>query len=134
MMEERVSALEKELDKVNRKLLQLAWKVDDIEKMKPDEPSEDIERLSEAVDVDVYDLRAKLVIVESELSEIRTRIGAINELISSNETPVDQIPNSNIVSHSLWKRMWAVFGHGLIGNVILALWIVAITVILFRGT
>jgi hypothetical protein len=126
--------LEKELDKVNRKLLQLAWKVDDIEKMKPNGPSEDIERLSEAVDVDVYDLRAKLVIVESELSEIRTRIGVINELISSNETPVDQIPNSNIVSHSLWKRMWAVFGHGLIGNVILALWIVAITVILFRGT
>ena len=133
-MEERVSALEKELDKVNRKLLQLAWKVDDIEKMKPDEPSEDIKRLSETVDVDVYDLRVKLVIVESELSEIRTRIGVINELISSNETPVGQIPDSNIVSHSLWKRMWAVFGHGLIGNVILALWIVAITVILFRGT
>jgi hypothetical protein len=133
MMEERVSALEKELDIVNRKLLQLAWKIDDIEKMKPDEPSGDIERISESVDVDVYDLRGKLVVVESELSELRTRIGVINELISSYEAPVGHLPDSNIISNSLWKRMWAVFGHGLLGNVILTLWIVAIVMILFRG-
>ena len=69
-----------------------------------------------------------------DFSEIRTQIGVINELISSYETPVGQLPNSNIVSHSLWKRMWAVFGHGLMGNVILTIWIIAITLLLFRGT
>jgi hypothetical protein len=134
MMEERISALESDIDILNRKVLQLAWKVDDIEKLNFQQPSEAIEELPDPVNVNVYDLRGKLVILESELSEIRIRIGIINEQISAYEIPVVYLPDSNIVSQSLWKRMWAVFGHGLPGNVILALWIVAIIMILFRGT
>ena len=132
-MEERVTALENELDVINRKLLQLAWKVDDIEKIKPNEQSEGIEGHSEPVEVDVYDLRGKMVVLESELSEIRTRIGLINELVSSYDSPVGLLPDTKIISHSPWKRMWAIFGHGLLGNTILALWIVAIITILSRG-
>lgn len=111
-MEERISALESEIDILNRKVLQLAWKIDDIEKLKILQPSEDIEEISEPVNIDVYDLRGKLVILESELSEIRTHIGMINEQISAYEIPVVYLPDSNIVSQSLWKRMWAVLGMG----------------------
>jgi hypothetical protein len=79
MMEERISALESDIDILNRKVLQLAWKVDDIEKLNFQQPSEAIEELPDPVNVNVYDLRGKLVILESELSEIRIRIGIINE-------------------------------------------------------
>jgi chromosome segregation ATPase len=154
-MEDRFLALESELDKLNRKLLQLSWKIEDIDKNNLEEPSvtaeepsvtaeepiataeealEIIEEPSDAVEVEIFDLREKLVSVESELSEIRIRIGVLNKLISSYEIPDINLPDTNIISHSLWKRMWAVFGHGLVGNVILTMWIFTIIIMLFRGT
>jgi hypothetical protein len=127
MMEDRLSALESEIDRLNVKLHQLAWKMDDMDKKILEEPSE-------ASEVEIYDLRGKLVNFESELSLMSTRIGVINKLISSYQDPVIDLPDTNIISHSLWKRMWAVFGHGLVGNIILTTWIIAIIIILFRGT
>lgn len=133
-MDDRVIALEKDLEIISQKVLQLAWKVDDIEKMESDDPTEDIERLSKIIYSDVYNLKGKMASLENDLSEVRARIGWINEFISSYEPPVIQIPDTNIVSHNLWKRMWAVFGHGLLGNVILILWIIAIIIMLFSGS
>jgi hypothetical protein len=104
MMEDRVSALETELAGLNLKLLQIAWKMDDIDKRIPEEPSETSEEPSEISDVEVYDIRGKLIVVENELSEIRTRIGVMNKLISTYENPDIDLPDTNIVSHSLWKR------------------------------
>lgn len=154
-MEERVMVLELELGKINRKLLQIAWKIDDLGKENFKEPSEAseepldaaegtldaieneakaVEKRPGTVEAELFDLRGKLVIVESELSEIRARIGMINELMSANEISIDTLPDSNIVSHSLWKRMLAVIGHGFVGNVIVTLWIIATIMILFSGT
>jgi hypothetical protein len=69
-----------------------------------EEPSETSEEPSEISDVEVYDIRGKLIVVENELSEIRTRIGVMNKLISTYENPDIDLPDTNIVSHSLWKR------------------------------
>jgi predicted nucleic acid-binding Zn-ribbon protein len=135
-MEDRVIALEAEIDILNMKLLQLAWKIDDLEKRSLKEPSDakessDTKVLSDSrnpsndAEVEIYDLRGKLVSVEGELSEIRTRIGVINKLISSNEEPDRNLPSTNIVSHSLWNRI--------LGNIILITWIIAIVIVLFQG-
>ena len=127
MMEDRISALKSDFERFKVQLHQLAWKIEEVDKKIPEEPLMDTQE-------EVYNLRGKLFQVETELSSLRIRISEFEDMFSSYMKPVQTYPDTNIISPSLWKRMWAVFGHGLIGNVILALWIVAITVILFRGT
>lgn len=125
-MEDKISAIELELGEINATLLQLAWKIDDVEKKSPNQTLEIFQ-------VQTNDLRGKLVSVENELSLLRTRIDVLNKVISSYQEPEITLPDTNIISHRLWNRMWAVFGHGLLGNIILTTWIIAIVILIFRG-
>lgn len=125
-MEDRISSLQSNLDEINIKLHQLAWKIDDVDKKILEEPSIDTQ-------AEVYDLRGKLLSVENELFSLRVRIGELEGMFSSYQNSVQTLPDTNIISHSLWKRMWAVFGHGLLGNITLVTWIIAIVFLLVEG-
>ncbi|MHA2403426.1 MAG: hypothetical protein ACXADH_10585 [Candidatus Kariarchaeaceae archaeon] len=126
MMEDRKSNIESELVRLSTKLIQLAWKIDDVDKKISEEPRE-------TTQVEIHDLRGKLLTIENELSSLRIRIGDLEELHSANQEPVRTLPDTNIISPNLWKRMWAVFGHGLLGNIILITWVFAIIILLFAG-
>jgi hypothetical protein len=97
-----------------------------VDKKIPEEPLRDAQ-------VEVYDLRGKFLDVENELSSLRIRIGDLEGMISSYQKPVQTLPDTNLFSNSLWKRMLAVFGHGLLGNITLITWIIAITFLLVVG-
>jgi ssRNA-specific RNase YbeY (16S rRNA maturation enzyme) len=126
MMEDGKPAMESELVRLSAKLAQLAWKIDDVDKKIPEEPRE-------ATQVEIHDLRGKLLYVENEFSSLSIRIGDLEKIRSTNQEPVRKLPETNIISSSLWKRMWAVFGHGLLGNIILITWVIAIILLLFGG-
>ena len=118
-MEDRVSDLQSELDMLNVKLIRLAWKIDDVDKKIPDESSMEIHD-------EVVDLKSHMVSFEEKLDYL-------NNYVNEFDVGFPELPQTNLLSHSLWKRMWAVFGHGLLGNIILSAWIIAIILQLTGG-
>jgi predicted nucleic acid-binding Zn-ribbon protein len=81
MMEYRKSNIESELVSLSTKIIQLAWKIDDVDEKIFEEPRE-------ATQVEIHDLRGKLLKIENELSSLRIRIRYLEELHSVNQEPV----------------------------------------------
>jgi len=125
-MEDRLFDLESNLDKLNVKLIQMAWKIDDVDRKISEAPSIDIQD-------EVYDFRGNLLSLEKSLFSLRMRIGELEERVTAEQRKLPTLPDTNLISESLWQRMWAVFGHGLLGNIALTAWIIAIILLLTGG-
>jgi len=122
-MEDRLFDLESNLDKLNVKLIQMAWKIDDVDRKISEAPSINIQD-------EVYDFRGNLLSLENSLFSLRMRIGELEERVTAEQRKLPTLPDTNLISESLWQRMWAVFGHGLLGNIALTAWIIAIILLL----
>lgn len=117
-MEEMISSLQSDLHRLNAKLIQLAWKIDDVAKMTPYEPS--------------MDYQDELVNISSRLDNIEERFESYSSQVNELDFGLPPLPETKLLSHTLWKRMWAVFGHGVLGNTVLTILIITLVTII-RG-
>lgn len=125
-MEDKITTLELELNRLNAKLIRLAWKIDDVDKKKLMEHPEGNED-------DVTYLLEKVINIDHDISIVKASIENFQTEFSSYPIQVPEIPATNLISHTLWKRMLAVFGHGLVGNVLTTILITLIITYLYSG-
>ncbi len=119
-MKDNLSILQSELDNLNTNIIQMTWKISDVEKVVNEEVSKDYQS-------NIFEMKNRLVDVEGRINEVHDRISHIeNRLEEIYAVSHQQIPETNLLSRSLWKRMWAVFGHGVILYALLALVVYAL--------
>ena len=125
-MEDKITTLELELNRLNAKLIRLAWKIDDVDKKKSVEPPE-------AIQDDVTYLQEKIINIDHDMSNLKASIENFETEFSSHRIQIPEFPATNIISQTIWKRMLAVFGHGLAGNILTTILISLIITFLYRG-
>jgi chromosome segregation ATPase len=107
-MNDNLSELQSELARLNTKIIQMAWKISDVEKAVNKEVFKDCQS-------SIVDMKNRLVELDGRINEVYGKISDIeNRFEESDAESLQQIPGTNLISHSLWKRMWAVFGHGVL--------------------
>lgn len=107
-MNDNLSELQSELTRLNSKIIQVAWKISDVEKAVNIEAFVDFQS-------SVVEMKNKLVELDERINEVFGRMSDIEKRYEEiDAVPRRLIPETNLVSQSLWKRMWAVFGHGII--------------------
>jgi len=95
-MEDRLFDLESNLDKLNVKLIQMAWKIDDVDRKISEAPSINIQD-------EVYDFRGNLLSLENSLFSLRMRIGELEERVTAEQRKLPTLPDTNLISESLWQ-------------------------------
>jgi hypothetical protein len=118
-MEERISNLESDLHRLSAKLIQLAWKVDDVDKKTPDEPS--------------LDFQDEIINISSRLENIEERLESLSNRVNEPDVGFSGLPITKLLSHSLWTRMWAVWGHSVLGNILFVIVLYILFFILGNG-
>jgi len=125
-MEDRLLDLQSNLDNLNVKLIQLAWKINDVDKKIQDGPEKDIQS-------EIADLKSKIINLEKNYESLESKFASLETTNLANSNYINRLPTSNLLSESLWKRMWAVFGHGLPGYIMLIIVVYVATFVLGLG-
>lgn len=102
-MEDRISHLESDIHKLNPKLIQLVWKVDDVDQKTLDEPS--------------FDFQDEIINFSSRSENLEERLESLSNRVNEFNVGFSGLPTTKLLSHSLWTRMWAVWGHSVLGNI-----------------
>jgi hypothetical protein len=105
-MEDIISNLQSDLHRLNAKLIQLAWKIDDVDKKTP-EPS--------------LDFQDEIINLNSRLANIEERLDSLSNRDNEIDVGFSELPNTKLLSHNIWTRMWAVWGHSVLGYVMFAI-------------
>jgi hypothetical protein len=109
-MEDRLWELQSEVHNLSKQLLVVARKIDTVEK------AVDLEPLQKTFTV-IDDQTGRIVSLENRVDYLSRNLAELEQKFSSQQVMTPTLPDTNLLSHSLWKRMWAVFGHGLLGYI-----------------